>query len=113
MLRLEHIRATLLGAAAVEVHVNVPPTGDPADFPGRRAGIVPMFGVLEASHRSESHSGGGKNVIFDITSIVRALAADGSWDPNTMRVTFTPIPDATGEIPSGDVTVGRVSLFYA
>ena len=112
-LRMENITARKLGAGAVEVHLNVPEGASPRDFRDRRVGEVPMFGVKEASRRSDAHSGSGLTVTLEITQVVRALAAASQWDPATMRVTFTPVPDASGRVPEGDVVVGRVSLFYA
>jgi tyrosinase len=104
---------TRLGADAVEVHVNVPQGGRPQDFADRRAGIVSMFGVVEASRQTARHSGSGIDAIFDITAIVRTLAASGGWDPAQLRVTFTPLLRPGEPSPAGDVAVGRVSLFYA
>jgi tyrosinase len=112
-LRLENITGTTVHASNVDVYVNVPPGGRPADFPDRYAGTVAMFGVIEASRRTATHSGSGRSIAFDITRIVRALSAAGTWNPNQLQVTFTPIPDPAGRVGQGDVKVGRVSLFYA
>jgi Common central domain of tyrosinase len=112
-LRLENITATRVHTSGVEVYVNVPAGGRPKDFPDRRAGLAPMFGVIEASRRTSTHSGSGLDLTFDITRIVRALAAAGAWDPTQLQVTFVPLPDATGRVGQGDVQVGRVSVFYA
>jgi tyrosinase-like protein len=112
-LRLENITGTKVHTSGVEVYVNVPAGGRPADFPDRRAGLAAMFGVIEASRRTSTHSGSGLDVTFDITRIVRALSAGGAWDPKRLQVTFVPLPDATGQVGQGDVQVGRVSLFYA
>ena len=112
-LRLENVTATRLGAGSVVVHVNVPSGASPRDFPDRKAGLLSMFGVIESSKKSDTHSGSGKNATFEITRIVKTLAAAGQWDPKKLVVSFTPVPDATGSVPEGDVAVGRVSLFYA
>ena len=112
-LRLENITATALSSSGVEVYVNIPPGARPADFPDRRAGAVSMFGVIEASRTSDTHTGSGRDVTFDITRIVRALTAVGAWNPQQLQVGFVPVPDATGNVAQGDVKVGRVSLFYA
>lgn len=112
-LRLENITGTTLHATGFVVHVNVPAGGVPRDFPDRRAGVVSMFGVIESSRRSTTHSGSGRDVTFDITRIVRALSTAGTWNPRQLAVSFTPIPDATGKVADGDVKIGRVSLFYA
>jgi tyrosinase len=112
-LRLENITGTTLHTSGVEVYVNVPAGGRATDFPDRRAGVVSMFGVIEASQRTATHSGSGRDVTFDITRVVRALTAAGGWDPAQLQVTFVPLADATGQVGQGDVKVGRVSLFYA
>jgi tyrosinase len=112
-LRLENITGTAIHTSGVVVYVNLPSGGRPADFPDRRAGVVSMFGVIETSRRDDRHSGSGLGATFDITRIARALSAAGQWDRTSVAVTFVPIPDATGTVGSGDVTVGRVSVFYA
>jgi tyrosinase len=112
-LRLENITATAVGSSGVKVYVNIPPGARPDDFPDRRAGTVSLFGVIEASQRTATHSGSGRDATFDITHIVRALSAAGVWDPQKLQVNFVPIPDAAGQVYPGDVQVGRVSLFYA
>ena len=112
-LRLENITGTTLHASGIQVHVNVPSGAKATDFPDRRAGVVSMFGVVEASRRTSTHSGSGRDATFDITRIVRALSAAGQWNPQSLQVSFTPVPDARGNVAEGDVKVGRVSLFYA
>jgi tyrosinase len=112
-LRLENITGTVIHTSGVVVYVNIPAGGRPADFPDRKAGVVSMFGVIETSRRDDQHSGSGRGATFDITRIARGLAAAGHWDPRKLDVTFVPIPDATGRVGTGDVRVGRVSVFYA
>jgi hypothetical protein len=75
--------------------------------------MVSMFGVVEASRRTSTHSGSGRDATFDITRVVRSLSAAGQWNPQSLQVSFTPVPDARGNVAQGDVKVGRVSLFYA
>jgi tyrosinase len=112
-LRLENITGTVVHTSGVVVYVNIPPGGRPADFPDRKAGVVSMFGVIETSKSDGLHSGSGRGTTFDITRIARSLAAARQWDPAKLDVTFVPIPDATGQVGTGDVKVGRVSVFYA
>jgi tyrosinase len=112
-LKLENVTATRLNASTVVVYINIPPGGRPSDHPDRRVGNLPVFGVVEASRRTDTHSGSGISATYEITKAVRALTAAGSWDPSKVQVTFVPIADATGAIGQGDVKVGRVSLFYA
>jgi tyrosinase len=110
-LKVENVRGKELAAPSYLVLVNLPAEADPADFEDRRAGLVSMFGVREASESDEEHSGSGLTFSFDITGVVRRLQETGEWDPERLRVTFTPV--GTGAARSGDVSVGRVSLFYA
>jgi hypothetical protein len=112
-LRLENVTGTRVHTSGVVVFLNVPPGGRPADFPDRRAGVLPMFGVIETSRRDDTHSGSGQTTTLDITRVARALATSGQWDPAKVDVTFVPIPDARGRVQQGDVKVGRVSVFYA
>jgi peptidoglycan hydrolase-like protein with peptidoglycan-binding domain/subtilisin family serine protease len=110
VLKLDNVTATRLSAVSYDVYLNVPEGGNPAAFQDRRVGRVPMFGVIEASRRDDQHSGSGVSFSFDITPIVRRLESAGMWDPQRLRVNFVPVDG--GQVQEGDVTVGRVSLFY-
>lgn len=112
-LRLENITASRLSAGPVVVHVNVPAGARATEFPDREVGQLPMFGLIESSRRTDTHSGSGMNATFEITKIVKALSAAGQWDPKKLQVSFTPLPDPSGRTEEGDISVGRVSLFYA
>ena len=70
-----------------------------------------MFGVPEASESDEEHSGSGLTFSFDITGVVQRLEEADDWDPQRLRVTFTPARVEAER--AGDVSVGRVSLYYA
>ena len=48
---------------------------------------------------------------FDITGVVQRLQEAGDWDPQRLRVTFTPA--RVGAEQGGDVSAGRISLYYA
>ncbi len=109
-LKVENVRGTMFTALSYLVHVNLPPGVDPTTNEDRLAGHVTMFGVREASEPREEH-GSGLTFAFDITGVVQRLQETGEWDPERLRVTFTPF-DA-GAAQGGDVSVGRVSLFYA
>ena len=112
-LRLDNITGTVVHTSGVVVYVNVPPGGRPGDFPDREAGAISMFGVVETSRRDSRHAGTGLGATFDITRVARSLASAGQWDRTKVDVTFVPIPDALGRVGTGDVKVGRVSVFYA
>ena len=111
-LRVENVTGTELTAGSYVVHVNLPEGADPAQFEDRRAGQVSMFGVVESSATDDVHSGSGLTFAFDITDVARHLEAAGEWDPERLRLTFTPVPDAAGRVYPGDVSVGRVSVYY-
>jgi tyrosinase len=110
-LKVENVRGKELAALSYLVYVNLPPGADPAEYEDRFAGKVSMFGVREASEENEEHSGSGLTFSFDITGVVQRLQEKGEWDPQHLRVTFTPV--RTRAEQGGDVSVGRVSLFYA
>ena len=110
-LKVENVSGKELVAPSYLVYVNLPPEADPAGYEDRRAGQVSMFGVLEASESDEEHSGSGLTFSFDITGVVQRLQEAGDWDPQRLRVTFT--PSRVGAEHGGDVSAGRVSLFYA
>jgi len=110
-LKVENVRGEELAASSYLVHVDLPPGANPAEYEDRRAGKVSMFGVLEASQSDEEHSGSGLTFSFDITGVVERLQEAGEWDPEHLRVTFTPVH--ASEEQTGNVSAGRVSLFYA
>ncbi len=110
-LKVENVKGEELAASSYLVHVDLPPGADPGEYEDRRAGKVSMFGVLEASQSDDEHSGSGLTFSFDITGVAERLQESGEWDPEHLRVTFTPVR-ASEEQP-GNVRAGRVSLFYA
>jgi tyrosinase len=110
-LKVENVKGTDLVAPSYLVHVNLPPGADPAEHADRQAGRISMFGVAEASDGMEEHSGSGLTFSFDITNVAQRLQEAGDWDPERLRVTFTPV--GAGEAQGGNVSAGRVSLFYA
>ena len=113
-LKVENVSGKTPAAAGYLVYVNLPPGADPATDPttyeDRRVGQVTMFGVREASEGNEEHSGSGLTFSFDITGLVQRLQEAGEWNSQRLRVTFTPVLASAEE--GGDVSVGRVSLFY-
>jgi tyrosinase len=110
-LRVENVRGTLFTAPSYLVHINLPPGADPTTDEDRLVGQVTMFGVREASEVDEEHSGSGLTFPFEITDVVRRLQEAGEWDPERLRVTFTPV--GAGAAEGGDVSAGQVSLFYS
>lgn len=111
-LALENVQASQVGTSGYEVHLGIPDGADPQAYPDRRVGQFSTFGVVEASRVDDDQSGGGRTYSFDITPIVPRLEAAGDWDPDHLRVSITPLLHADDEPASGDVTVGRVGLYY-
>lgn len=106
---------------------NVTGDGQPRNYSvfvnGEFAGILPTFGVPEATRQTEKHPGGGLQFRFDVTNAVQKLQAAGNFDPQDMEVTFVPDDDddeAALEAPGAEEApeqpefqVGRVSVYVA
>ena len=103
--------------ATYEVYVNLPEKPDEATYREHYAGTMHLFGVTQASTRSESHSGSGLHFSMDITRLVEKLKDKNAWDDKNIRVTFVPrrAPGtALGTVPEHPpIKVGRVSLYRA
>lgn len=103
------------------VYVNLPPGANAADHPELYAGLLPMFGVAEASRADENSTGSGLHYALEIGDVVRTLEARGDWDPTRLQVTFVPEeiepdepePGVASLIAKEPIRVGRVSLYYA
>jgi tyrosinase len=101
------------------VYLNVPPGHSPTDHRELYAGLLPMFGLAEASDPERDHPTSGLQYTLDITEVAQTLQARNDWDPTQMRVTFVPKRRAGAgealveEAPPTPVTVGRVSLYYS
>jgi tyrosinase len=111
-LNLENVtgagRATSYG-----VYLNLPPGSDPKNHEDLLAGVVPMFGVKEASREDQGHPGSGLHYALEISPVVRRLEAKNAWNPGEIRITFVPRHlRGDGLEAAGDpIQVGRVSLY--
>ena len=112
-LNIENITSTSQ-PGGYKVYVNVPEGDDPEDHKELFAGLLPMFGVEEATDPSRAHGGSGLYYTLEITDIVSYLESQNAWDPNTMQVTFVPQRPAIARRAAtrGPVQVGRISLYY-
>lgn len=72
------------------------------------AGLLPLFGVAEASGSKDPHGGSGLNFALDITELVNRLRAEGSWDSSRLNLTFVPRRKSADK---PDIKVGRISLY--
>ena len=98
-------------ASSYEVYVNLPPGGDPREHRDLLAGILPMFGVAEASQPDRDHPGSGLQYALEISSVARRLQARNAWDPESLRITFVPrrtsvATESALETPTAPITVG-------
>jgi tyrosinase len=110
LLRLENITGSQRGAPIHDVYLNMEPGPEEASH---YVGAVSMFGVVEASTADDRHNGSGIDATFDITELAAELAARGLWDPAAARVTLVPTAYPSGELPAGDVSVGRIAIYLA
>jgi tyrosinase len=111
-LKIENVSGRQPAGDAYAVYLNLPPGANPSDHPERQAGSLSLFGVREATEIDEQHTGSGVTVSFNITAIARQLEEIGDWDPQRLRVTFSPLSQTPG-VDAGDVRVGRVSVYMA
>jgi tyrosinase len=96
------------------VYLNVPEGDAPEQHPELFAGVLPMFGLTEASQRDAEHAGSGLQYTLAITPLVRRLEAQGAWDPQRVRVSFVPRRPTRAlleETPGRTIQVGRVSVY--
>jgi tyrosinase len=85
-------------------------------------GVLPLFGVREASRRTEAHAGDGLHYSFDITETAQQLQHINDWDPENLRIKFVPDDEpeqaraaAMAALAPDEprFQVGRVSLYIA
>ena len=86
---------------------------------GKPAGVLPMFGVREATRATDRHANDGLEFRYDVTDIVRETGAD----PKNLKVTFVPeideeeVAQAAGlrhkTAGEPEFRVGRVSVYLA
>lgn len=114
---LENVKALDYPVESYGVYVNVREGDRAEDHPELLAGILPGFGLVEASRPDNEHGGGsGLNHSFDITPIVEDLASRSLWNPAELRVSFVPVRSEGDRVPGTEtapVQVGRVSLYYS
>jgi tyrosinase len=117
-LNIENITSTGR-TASYAVYLNPQSEANPHEDKSRLAGILPMFGVPEASRPDSEHGGSGLTYSLDVTDLVGQLQAKGQWDPAHLNVTFAPRAQSTegatptaSARPKAEIKVGRVSVYY-
>jgi len=116
-LALENITARSAPIESYMVYVNLPEGASPDNHSELSAGLLPRFGIIEASRPTREHPGDGLGYSFDITRIVSLLQARRSWDAERVRVTFVPHRgESEMEVENLETTlpirVGRISVYY-
>ncbi|HVH79273.1 MAG TPA: hypothetical protein VM782_07780 [Stellaceae bacterium] len=91
------------------IYLNLPEGADPQQHRNLFAGLLPAFGVKEASRKDEHNAGSGLRHAIDVTHIVDWLQANNQWDPDNLHVTFVPRGKNPGEVP---IQIGKASLYY-
>jgi tyrosinase len=107
-LNLEHITSEGV-PSSYAIYLNLPEGADPQQNRHLFAGLLPSFGIQEASRTDEHYSGSGLNRVLDVTKIVAWLQEHGQWDPGHLHVTFVPRGEELSEVP---LKVGQASLYY-
>ncbi|MGK7874897.1 MAG: hypothetical protein AB4426_16830 [Xenococcaceae cyanobacterium] len=114
-LSIENITAIKGPIDSYLVYVNLPKGTNPDDHPQLKAGIIPAFGIVNASQPCEGRMGEGINYSFNITDIVLFLESQGLWNPEKCLITFVPYStEAEREaVPKiQPVKIGSVKLYY-
>jgi tyrosinase len=101
-----------------EVYLNVPPGESPRQHSELYAGLLPMFGVKEASQADQTHPGSGLHYVLEVGRVVQQLRAQNAWNPDDVRITFVPAIEGEGPESAREsgaaapIQVGRVSMYY-
>jgi tyrosinase len=96
--------------SSYKVFVNAPESDPMAQ--ANYAGLLPMFGLVEASRRDDPHGGSGLTYVLDITDIVNQLKQSDKWDDKKLQITFVPKHGKQDAEGGEGPQVGRVSLYY-
>jgi tyrosinase len=98
------------------VYVNLPAGANPENHQDRYAGLIPMFGVPEATRRQRDHPGDGLTFSLDITDLARRLESRDEWT-GSVSVTLvreTPAPPASVAAAQTDpIRIGRVGVYLS
>lgn len=109
-LHLENVTADR-PVESYEVYVGVPPGAEPRVHPECFAGLLPMFGVPEASKAGPHQAGDGRTMTLDVTGVLASLGLPPDGGP-TLQVSLLPHRDEEPtQGPAAQAKVGRISLY--
>ena len=114
-LSIENITAMKGPIDSYLVYVNLPKGTNPDDYPQLKAGIIPAFGIVNASQPCEASMGKGVNYSFNITDIVLFLESQGLWNYEKCLITFVPYSTEAEREAVPDiqpVKIGSVNLYH-
>ena len=113
-LNVEDVEGEENPGASYALYLNLPDDDDPDTDPEtHHVGNVSFFGIELAQNVESDHTGGrGLRFAFDITTLVERLSEEGKWDPQQVRVTFSPLRAPSGGDAAPTVRIGRVGIYY-
>jgi tyrosinase len=113
-LNVEDVEGEQNPGASYAVYLNLPDDDDPDTDPeAYHVGNVSFFGIELAQDVESDHTGGrGLRFAFDITTLVERLSERGKWDPQQVRVTFSPLRAPREGAAAPTVRIGRVGIYY-
>jgi tyrosinase len=76
------------------------------------AGSLSLFGVQRASRSGGAQGGSGITTVLEITDALEQLRRTRGWDESGLRVTFRRRERPGQPAPTGNLQVGRVSVYY-
>lgn len=115
-LNLENIEGDVNPGLVYGVYVNLAEGEAPDPESSHFAGAVSFFGIESTGVEDDEDEQAPHELryVFDITPLVETLKEEGRWDPEQLKVTFSPVAaddDALNDMDIPSVTIGRVSLF--
>jgi tyrosinase len=114
-LNIENVEGTANPGLIYGVYVNLPEGEAPRPESPHFVGTLSFFGIETTQPRDDDEEAPHElRYVFDITPTVQALSAQGSWDSEQLRVSFSPLEVSDEEGPPTEVPavkIGRVSLF--
>lgn len=113
-LTVENITALKKPIDSYSIYVNLSPEVNPSNCPQLKAGIIPAFGIINASQSCEGCTGEGLTYSFNITDVIFFLEGQGLWNSEKCLITFVSLSTKAERetVPKlQPVKIGRVKLY--